>query len=150
MFVDRIKFSLASVVLIAAVISLGEFYFVSGDDDEVYRVFTETGIYILVLSLLLLCFGLVADWYVYGLKKQAQAERIAIYRATVWASHHVMNNFLNKLYLIQHHALQSGEFNDELSDSMGRMIQEAAGQLMELSRVEPITADGIRQSVAPK
>ena len=149
MFVDRIKFSLASVVLIAAVISLGEFYFVSGDDDEVYRVFTETGLYILVLSLLMLCFGLVADWYVYRLKKQAQAERIAIYRATVWASHHVLNNFLNKLYLIQHHALQNGEFTDELAESMGKMIQEAAEQLMDLSKIDPITADEIRSSVAP-
>jgi hypothetical protein len=40
-------------------------------------------------------------------------------------------------------------FTDELADSMGQMIQEAAAQLLELSRVEPISAERIKQSVAP-
>jgi hypothetical protein len=101
------------------------------------------------LSFFFVAFCLFVDWYLYKLQNKDADDRVELYRATVWAAHHVLNNFLNKLYLIQHNAVQNGAFTEEMSDMMGRMIQEAAAQLLELSKAEPITVENIRKSVAP-
>lgn len=152
MFIIKIKFTLAACVFVTLIVALAQIIPVSVEvDGEAYRVNAlELVLYQVVMGLAALLIGLLADWYINKLKKQAMAESQEIYRATVWASHHVLNNFLNKLYLIQHWGNQNGKFTEEMSDSMGNMIQEAAGQLLELSRVEPITADEIRQAVSPK
>jgi len=152
MFLNRFKFSLIATLLLVLLFALARFVVFPLEADEFDQGWKEFGAYwfAVCLSVIFVAFGGLADWYIYRLEKKALAERLAIYRSTVWASHHVLNNFLNKLYLIQHHALQNGEFTEELSESMGKMIQEAAGQLLVLSRVEPITADGIRESVSPK
>lgn len=98
---------------------------------------------------LFVVFGLVMDLLCLQMRKRQEAEKLEVYRATVWGAHHVLNNFLNKLYLIQYRATENGKFTDELSESMSNMIQDAASQLMVLSRVESVDADKIRSSVAP-
>jgi hypothetical protein len=151
MLIKSIKFSLASLFISTLLFVAGQSVSVLTDKpaivqavDPVWRSWLG-----ICLSIIFLLFGLIADWHVHRVRKKEAGERQEIYRATLWASHHVLNNFLNKLYLIQHYAVQNGVFTDELADSMGQMIQEAAAQLLELSRVEPISAERIKQSVAP-
>jgi small-conductance mechanosensitive channel len=152
MNIIKFKFTLAAILLLTffwlLVVLIAEV--TSQNTVSEYWESHQTQFWIpICLSFTMIVFGGFVDWYLNKLQKKEEESRLEVYRATVWASHHVLNNFLNKIYLIQHKAIQNGVFDEELSDMMGKMIQEAAGQLLELSQVDPIMAENIRKSVAP-
>ncbi len=92
---------------------------------------------------MMLALGAYADYHNRRLR-EAEAERVRLFKTTVSATHHVMNNFLNQMQLFQLEAEQSRDFDPSLLPQFEQIIQETATQIRQLQALEEVNAARIQ------
>jgi len=102
-----------------------------------------------VIIILLVGFGLYADRKTRQLLAKEEEKR-KIYLATVTATQHVMNNFLNQMQLFRLEAEEKDCLNDEAAALLDPLIREGAEQIQKLASVKELTEENIRRSVYPE
>jgi CHASE3 domain sensor protein len=76
-------------------------------------------------------------------------EKEKIYMATIHSAQHVTNNLLNQLMIVKHGIEETPQFDEDISSMFDEMLTEAKSLMFELSSVDKIEDENIRQSVKP-
>ncbi|MBA6396939.1 MAG: CHASE3 domain sensor protein [Francisellaceae bacterium] len=76
-------------------------------------------------------------------------EKEKIYMATIHSAQHVTNNLLNQLMIVKHGIEETPQFDADISSMFDEMLTEAKSLMFELSSVDKIEDEKIRQSVKP-
>jgi len=79
-----------------------------------------------------------------------EIEKIKIYKAMLYSSHHVLNNFLNKMQYFKMTAEEMPEFNPKVLVLFDSTIDEASEQIQALSNISKIDEASIHASVLPQ
>jgi hypothetical protein len=101
-----------------------------------------------VIVFLLVGFGIYADRKTRQLLAKEEEKR-KIYLATVTATQHVMNNFLNQMQLFRFEAEKKNCLNDGAVVLLDQLIRDGADQIQKLSSVKELTEENIKRSVYP-
>ena len=101
-----------------------------------------------VIIFLLVGFGIYADRKTRQLLAREEETR-KIYLATVTATQHVMNNFLNQMQLFRFEAEKKNCLNDRAAALLDGLIRDGADQIQKLSSVKELTEENIKRSVYP-
>ena len=101
------------------------------------------------IVVLVICFGLFADYQTKKILKSEYEKRI-VFRATVSASQHILNNLLNNMQYFKLKIDESKDFDKETSELFQQSIEGAEELVKKLSSVDEITEDKIKDSVSPK
>lgn len=83
------------------------------------------------------------------LRDSISKEKQAIYVATIHGAQHVTNNLLNSLMLVDMEIENHPDFDQETIQHFRQMVENSRQLIEDLSSVELIEADSIRDSVAP-
>jgi hypothetical protein len=102
-----------------------------------------------VIIFLLVGFGIYADRKTRQLLAREEETR-KIYLATVTATQHVMNNFLNQMQIFRLEAEKKNRLNDGAAVLLDQLIRESAGQIQQLASVKELTEENIKKSVFPE
>ena len=78
------------------------------------------------------------------------AERERIYHAMLKSTHHLLNNFLNKMTLFKITAEDTPGFDKEQLEFYDKIIDEVQQELEALGAIEDIDVESIEKSLAPK
>jgi len=81
---------------------------------------------------------------------QIEFEKIKVYKAMMSSTHHVLNNFLNQMQLFKLEAEDTPEFDPEILNLYGQIIEEASLQIDALGSITKVNDISIRSSVKPK
>ncbi|MBD3609737.1 MAG: hypothetical protein HUJ30_04240 [Gammaproteobacteria bacterium] len=103
----------------------------------------------IVICILLIIFGVFIERDVKN-RIKSEKEKNDVYFATVSASQHVINNFLNNTYLIKEKAKEEGAFTTELDKELEALIHQTSKELGQLEFVDELTSEKIIMSVYPK
>ncbi len=104
----------------------------------------------IVICLLIVLFGFFADFHVRSIvKKERELEAQDIYRSTVYATHHILNNLLNQMQLFKLEALRSEAFDKEVLAYFDTALDDASTLIERLSSIESISEDSIKDSIKP-
>ena len=79
--------------------------------------------------------------------RKAEQEKVAIYKAMVQASDHVLKNCLNQMQLIRHEAEEFQGFNPEAIQLFDQSMREATNQLEALGKLDEINEEKIGKSI---
>jgi len=105
----------------------------------------------IVIFLLIVLFGLFTDFHVRSIiKKERELVAQHIYRSTLRATHHILNNLLNQLQLFKLEALRSKDFNKEVLAYFDTALNEASVLIKRLSAIKSVSEDNIKDSIKPK
>ena len=96
-----------------------------------------------VIVFLVIVSSSYADHYSYLLRKK-ELEKTELFSETVRASHHILNNLLNQMNYYKILAEESHDFNHEELVRFDTMMLEAKAQVLELERIENMTAEEIQ------
>ncbi|RWX55093.1 hypothetical protein [Photobacterium chitinilyticum] len=102
-----------------------------------------------VIVILVICFGLYADFQTKILLEKEEEKRL-IFKATVCSSQHIVNNLLNQMQFFRMKADEHNAFNSEVIELYDQSLQEGEDLMALLSNVDEITEKNIRMSVSPK
>jgi len=102
-----------------------------------------------VIIFLLVGFGIYADRKTRQLLAREEETR-KIYLATVTATQHVMNNFLNQMQIFRLEADKKNCLDEEAAALLDSLIRESAGQIQQLASVRELTEENIKKSVFPE
>lgn len=80
--------------------------------------------------------------------QEIKVEKIKIYEAMLYSTHHILNNFLNQSQLIRMTAEDTPGFDPEVLSTYGETIEEASTKIKELGNIAAIDESLIRDSVA--
>lgn len=81
---------------------------------------------------------------------EIELEKIKIYKAMLSSTHHVLNNFLNRMQLFRMAAEETEDFPSEILARYDTIIDDATMQIKALSNIEKIDDISIISSVRPK
>ncbi len=101
--------------------------------------------FIIPAFIILICLNL--DFSRQKREDMIDKERVKIYRAMLMSTHHVLNNFLNKMQLFKLRASRVPDFDKEIVDLYDASMQEAKAQIEALSAIKQIDPDSIVGSV---
>lgn len=79
-----------------------------------------------------------------------ELERVKIYRAMLGSSRHVLNNFLNQMFLFKITAENTTGFPVEVLKQYEQIVNETQTQLEKLSNITKIDEESIKESVRAK
>ena len=104
-----------------------------------------------VICALLILFGIFADAYTKVVVKRERAfEALKIYKSTLYATHHILNNLLNQLQLFRIEASKSQDFDKRILSRFDVALKEASCLIESLSNVREISEQSIKESIKPK
>ena len=81
---------------------------------------------------------------------QSEQEKENIYTATIQGSQHITYNLLNQLKLVEMEVKKHPDFDQQIAGMFTKMLADSNALMKELSAVENVSAESIRQSVYPK
>ncbi|MCK4839361.1 MAG: hypothetical protein KAS94_11215 [Desulfobulbaceae bacterium] len=117
-----------------------QFEFIPSDFNELWMR--------LVIIILVILFGFFTDYHSQKMiSKEKQIEALHIYKSTLFASHHILNNLLNQMQLFKFEALRSDDFGKDILDLYDVATDEALSLIEKLSTVQKITGDNIKKSI---
>lgn len=82
-------------------------------------------------------------------KDYAEVEKIKVYRAMVFSTQHVLNNYLNQVGLFRMTAESLEDFPQDILELFDECTHQAERLVMKLSELEQIDEETIRESVMP-
>lgn len=120
-------------------------------DENVFELipsdFNELWMRVLIIILMVL-FGIFADYHSSKMIiRERQIEALHIYQSTLFATHHILNNLLNQMQLFKIEASKSQDFDKDILAFYDVATEEAARLIDQLSTVQEITEDNIKESV---
>lgn len=118
-----------------------QFEFIPSEFNELWM---RTAIIFMVILL-----GSYAD---YNTKKiiEKEKEKSKIFFVTVSASHHILNNFLNKMQIFKMEAEKSSDFDKSKLALYDLVINDTAEQIKKLESITDISEEKIKDLVYPK
>jgi len=82
--------------------------------------------------------------------QKIKLEKAKIYHAMLSSTHHILNNFLNKMQLFKISIEKTHEFPDNALNLYNQIIQEAIIQIESMGNIISIDESSIRDSIKPK
>jgi len=82
-------------------------------------------------------------------RQTIEIEKIKIYHAMLSSTHHILNNFLNKMQLFKISAEESDVFPESVIELYDQIIQDAVKQIESMGSIMSIDEVSIRASVEP-
>lgn len=146
----------AGTTLFSIVTSLSIFYVLYGILDVPIR---RSEILVGILAPLLI--ASFVSWYLYGLIKELERleqelrhsitkEKEEVYLATIHGAQHITNNLLHGLILIEMEIQKHPAFDPKRKRQFHDLVAESQVLMRQLSSVDAIEAQTIREAVAPK
>ena len=118
-----------------------EFEFLPNDINELWMRAT--------IVMLVICFGLFADYETKKILKSEREKRI-VFHAAVSASQHILYNLLNHMQYFKIKIDESDAFDEETTRLFNESLADAKELVIKLSSVEELTEERIKNSVYPK
>lgn len=84
------------------------------------------------------------------IRHKNEQEKEKIYLATIHGAQHVTNNLLNELQLVKLEIEKHPDFDKDVDSMFDDMLAESAKLMKQLSDVEQIDENAIKESVYPK
>ena len=119
-------------------------YFVYGEPafeivtDDIDEIWMRSVIIVLVVTI-----GVLAD-------RQNKSDRVSVYRTMLMATHHILNNFLQKMVRIREEAEESKDFDQEVLKLYDQIIDETTAQIRELDNISDPSRSAIEDRYLPK
>jgi len=140
-----------SLAVVCTFLTLLGFYF-SPSGGEIWKIIFNR---ILAILAIWITATLTLKWKIHeqeilSFKNKMEKEKEKIYLATIHGAQHITNNLLNELKLVELEIEKHPEFDKEISSMFGEMLTEANDLIKELSSVNEIDDETIRQSIYPK
>ncbi len=82
-------------------------------------------------------------------KQKVEVEKIKVYEAMLFSTHHILNNFLNQMQLFKMKAETSPDFDQKMLDLYDHVIGDAQLQIEKLSDVKEVSEKHIKNAVSP-
>jgi len=101
------------------------------------------------ISLLLLSFGLFADHHSLKIQEKEQ-DKLRAYQATVAASNHILNNYLQQMLLFKLESMKCEDFSSEMLELFDQTMNEATTELRKLNSLTEVNEGAIRKAVYPQ
>jgi hypothetical protein len=139
------------LAIICSVMTLLGFYF-SPEGGEPWKVtFNRSlALFAIWITAILSLQWKLHEQEISSFNQKIKEEKERIYLATIHGAQHVINNLLNQLLLVELEIENHPEFDKNVSSMFGEMLVEADTLMKELSHVDNIDDETIRQSVSPK
>ena len=93
-------------------------------------------------------FVLANQFRLYNLQ-QVELEKAKVYKAMLFSMHHIMNNFLNQMYIFRATAEEMSEFPHDVLGLYDDIIEDAQSQIETLGNVSEIDEHTIMSSITP-
>ncbi len=119
----------------------GDFEFIPSDVNELWM---RSLIVFLIIS-----FGFYIDISVRKLLEK-EAEKHMVFRSTVTAVQHVMNNMLHKMQIYRSKMSKCGNVSDEEVHQFNELVKQAADNIKKLGNITDVNEEKIIDSVKPK
>lgn len=81
---------------------------------------------------------------------ESEKEKEKIYQATIFGAQHITNNLLNELQLVKLEIENNPDFDKKIASLFDGMLTESNTLLKQLSDVEQINEEAIKESIYPK
>ncbi len=112
-----------------------------------YARFTLAIVITIVVLLTVLLFYFQQVFY---FQQAREREKQKLFKATVRATQHILNNLINQMQLFKMEADRTQAFDERIKKLFMESLQEGQDLVSRLGRVSEITEDAISKSVAPK
>jgi len=110
------------------------FEFVPSDSNELWMRCVIVG--------LVLTIGVLAD-------RQNKSDRLDVYRTMLEATHHILNNFLQKMMRIRQAAEDSSDFDKDVLKLYDQLIDETTAQIRKLENISDPSKSAIEDRYLP-
>lgn len=101
-----------------------------------------------MIFVLLVSFGIFADYHTNKMAK-INAEKYDVYKAMLNANNHILNNFLQKMYIFKLEADDSKDFDKELLNHYNIIIQETKTAINNLQGLDAPSKSKIEAKYKP-
>lgn len=103
----------------------------------------------LIIFLLLITFGIFADYHTNKIIKK-DIEKNDVYLVMLSASQHILNNFLQSMFLFRDVAGNSKDIDQETLDLYDKTINNTIGQINNLKNIKTPSKETIEERFLPK
>lgn len=112
--------------------------------DDVNELWMRSSITILILS-----FGLFADHHSRKLREKEQ-DKLRVFQATVAASNHILNNYLQQMLFFKLEAMKCEDFSAEILKLFDQTMDSTTAEIRKLESLNDVTESSIHKAVYPK
>ena len=102
-----------------------------------------------MILFLLILFGMFADFHIKKLNKKSN-EKYDVYVSMLKATKHILNNFLQKMFIFQVEAEKSKDFDKKILTEYDQMIDATTNQIKNLEGILEPNKDIIEERYKPK
>ena len=119
-------------------------YFIFGEPSfevfpsEVDEIWMRSVIVVLIVTV-----GVLAD-------RLNKSDRLEVYRGMLGATHHILNNFLQKMMQIRQAAEESEDFDKDVLDLFDQIIDDTTAQIDQLDNISNPSKSAIEDRYLPK
>jgi hypothetical protein len=96
-----------------------------------------------VIVVLMVAFGIFADY-------RTRIDNIAVYRAMLSATNHILRNYLQRMIVFREEAENSKDFNKDVLKLYDQMIDETLTQIRNLENIQEPNKTNIEERYLPK
>ena len=139
------------LAIICSLLTMVGFYY-SPSGGELWKVISNRllAIFAIWVTAILALKWKLHEKEILSFENKIRNEKEQIYLATIHGAQHIINNLLNELKLVELEIKDHPEFDKEISSMFGDMMIEAKTLTNDLSTVDEIDDETIRQSIYPK
>lgn len=105
-------------------------------------------------ELLLACFIFAgfaaADQFRRRRERRIEMEKLKIYKAMLFSTHHILNNFLNQMLIVRLAAEDTPGFDPAVLAHYEQIIRDTSAQIAALGKLARVDAETILESVEPR
>ena len=103
----------------------------------------------LIIPLMIIVFSVLIDLIRISNQTKVENEKMKIYKAMVFSTHHILNNFLNQMQLFKMTAEDTSEFPQDVVNLFDTTIEEASSQIDALANISKVDEEAIHDTVKP-
>ena len=96
-----------------------------------------------LIVLLIVAFGVFAD-------RRTGHEKVAVYRAMLGATDHILRNHMQKMHLFRNEAENSKDFDKDVLTLYDQMIDDMVAQIRNLENIQDLSKTNIEKRYRPK
>jgi hypothetical protein len=86
----------------------------------------------------------------YRALEQREKEKFEIFRTTMSAVNHILNNFLHKMLFFKQIAVESKEFKEEVLEIYSNVITQTTEEIKKLGEIKNLSKEEIEKTVYPE
>lgn len=116
-------------------------FFASVEEYELDEIFMGFLVFLVFLT---------ADLLIHQRNQKIEAEKVKIYKAMIYSSHHIINNFLNQMLIFKMAAEDTPGFDQSILKLYDEIIADAKRQVEALTSITDVSEDAIQETLKPK